>query len=449
MDDKDFIIELFNLKDAENIDFQKTKANIKGVNKAIDIYLEKHTDCCKNCSSSDIYIRGNKKQIVKHVLNGGYPCTVTIHKRVYKCLECSSTFTESFNGFNESRGISEALVFELLHMLRDKKNNFYDTAKYFNVSNTFVEYVFDKYVDIKRHNLPTVLSIDEIYSKGLSKTHYCCILYDPINDLIIDCLNSRHKHYLSNYFGMIDKEERSNVKYVAIDLYKTYKSIANIYFPKALVCADSFHVIENLQRAFDKVRIRVMKRYEEFKHEKNFEYHLLKKYHWMLNKSIEDIENRTYELSFNKMLLNKYQVIDYLLNIDLELTEAYNLKEEYRNFNKTCKLDEVENKLLELRDDFLKSNIEEMNEFGRLIHHWKTEIKNSFIRIENWRISNANIERKNEDIGEIFFISRGLTNFFRGRSKVMYSLNNDEPLLATPKKVSNKRKGKPRGGYKK
>lgn len=71
-----------------------------------------------------------------------------------------------------------------------------------------------------------------------------------------------NKDYLASYFNKIKllnyetgMSELDYVKYVSIDLYDNYKSISETYFPKALICADSFHVIKNLTDAFRDVRL--------------------------------------------------------------------------------------------------------------------------------------------------------------------------------------------------
>lgn len=82
---------------------------------------------------------------------------------------------------------------------------------------------------------------------------------------IIDVLPNRKKKYLVSYFSNIknntlyDKthiSELNNVKYISIDLWDTYKDIAKTYFSKAIICADSFHVLEHLTKDFTNVRVK-------------------------------------------------------------------------------------------------------------------------------------------------------------------------------------------------
>ena len=57
------------------------------------------------------------------------------------------------------------------------------------------------------------------------------------------------------------------------------------------------------------------------------------------------------------------------------------------------------------------------------------------------------MERVNREIKTFFGISFGSTNFVRVRNRIIYSINEDAPILAWRKTKSNKRLGKARGRY--
>ena len=80
---------------------------------------------------------------------------------------------------------------------------------------------------------------------------------------------------------------------------------------------------------------------------------------------------------------------------------------------------------------------------------WKTEILNSFIWIDGKRVSNGPVEGKNSYIKKILFKANGFVNFERARNKIMYSQNHSQRYSVNEKQRSIKRKGKPRGKYKK
>ncbi len=440
----DFITKLFNIEFVGNIDFKKSMPVINKTKKILHLYLERTIFSCPLCDSK-VLVKDSRIEVIKHVLRGGEPCLIIFHKRRFCCPSCSIIISEILDGFKYSKGISEALNQEILLLLRDSNLTYQMIGKKLNVSTGYVMNIFDRYVDIKRHLLPKVLSIDEIYSDNLSnRCKYCLVLYDPINGLIIDVLDSRRKNHLIDYFKRIKYEERLNVKYVTIDLYKTYRVISHVYLKDALVSADSFHVIENLNRLFDAVRIKVMKRYEDYRGDLDFNYWLLKKFYKYLLMDFDEIDNKEIYFKKKDMYLDKYYIRDKMLELDRELEEAYYLKEEYRLFNKTWKKYDTKKVFEGEIKAFMSSSIEEMNAFGRLLIHWKDEILNSFKEIDGIRLSNSYIERKNEEIRKLFYISHGFSNFKRTRNRILYSLNDNEPVLADKKDHTLARKRKKR-----
>ncbi len=57
------------------------------------------------------------------------------------------------------------------------------------------------------------------------------------------------------------------------------------------------------------------------------------------------------------------------------------------------------------------------------------------------------MERVNREIKTFFGISFGFTNFERVRNRIIFSINEDAPILAWRKTNSNKKLGKARGKY--
>ena len=84
MSNYDFITKLFNIEFIPNIDYKKTKPIVDGVNKRLELYLERTIYKCPDCDF-DVYVKDTRKEIIKHVLKGGEPCTIIFHKRRYYC----------------------------------------------------------------------------------------------------------------------------------------------------------------------------------------------------------------------------------------------------------------------------------------------------------------------------------------------------------------------------
>ena len=294
----------------------------------------------------------------------------------------------------------------------------------------------------------SVLAIDEVYVRKVSKYKYCCVLYDPIHHKIIDVLDCRHKNYLIDYFAKIPIEEKEKVFAVSMDLYRNYRDISRICLPYSIVCADSFHVIKNLQECFNKLRIRIMKQYEFLKKENSMYYWYFKKFWKLLVMNIKD-PGQTIEIRKTHQTLTISSIIDTMLKVSDELKTAYYLKEAYREFNLTASFANAEEQFDDLCERFKNCRIKEFYRFRSLLLEWKPEILNSFFRINGYRISNGNLERKNSDIKTIIKVSNGYKNFPRLRNRIMFSINKNESIQASRKPKTNKLIGKKRKPYNK
>ena len=317
----------------------------------------------------------------------------------------------------------------MLTDLKYPEATYTSVASRYNLSTTQVIRIFDKHVNIPRKPLPEVLSIDEHYfPESDYDSLYCCLLMDFITGEIVDILPDRKKSYLINYFSRIKhdtldytttKSELNNVRYVSIDLSENFRSIAKTYFPQATICADSFHVIENLNRCFRNVRLKCRMATEN----PNYKYFLVKFRFVFYHKTFLDNTPR-----YNKRLgeyINYRGIRDLLLAEFPELKVAYELREFYLELNSNCSIAEAPYKIDKAISLFADSGISELDEFHNLLLNWREEIINSFTIINGKRINNSYIESKNRLLKKLISNANGFTNFKRTRNRILYSLNKD------------------------
>jgi transposase len=245
-------------------------------------------------------------------------------------------------------------------------------------------------------------------------------------------------YYLANQFTTLPDNEKDNVKAVVIDMWETYKDLTKRFFKHAIIAVDSFHVIRHLNDSLIKIRIKVMMKFyhqtSKLVHNEMY-YYMLKKFHYFFVKNFEDIYDGDIKIPKINAKWKKQAILKYLLSIDDDLKYAYLLKEKYREFNATANYDSSNQEFDALIYEFSNSHLSEMRDFGKLLLHWKTEIRNSFIRIDKRRLSNGVIEGINSRIKTIIKNANGYNNFNRLRNKIMYSLNINEPILNSPKKI--------------
>lgn len=425
---ENFIIDMLNIK-SENIE---KIISINQSNNTVIIKITMKRDPNPRCPicNGNVKILGYYPRKLIHSTLVNRKCTIIYNQRRYYCPTCEFSFHENNPFINTKENVTYETKINVLTDLKDCGVTYTLIAKRYNLSVTKVEKIFDTHVNIPRKILPRVLSIDEHYFPSSSyDSLYCCILMDFETGIIIDILPDRKKAYVSGYFNNIknatldDKSkvsELNNVEFVSIDLYDNYRDIAHKYFPNALVCADSFHVIKHLTDAFKDVRLRCRRSTED----KDLQY-LLTTFKYIFHHDV-DVDNiPRYNKRF-KRKMNYRDMMTVLFERFPDLKTAYELKEKYISFNQMATRENVEELLPSLLIDFANCNIPEYDEFYNLLRNWYNEIINSFNIASNKRINNSYIESRNRQIERLLLNANGYTNFKRARNRMLYCLNKDD-----------------------
>lgn len=182
----------------------------------------------------------------------------------------------------------------------------------------------------------------------------------------------------------------------------------------------------------------------------SIEYYLLKQWNYLLMMKNGDIEDNIPQ--YNKKIgyaINKPQILDLILKIDPVLKKAYSWKEDYLNFNEDYTYEDASQRYDELYNELVKMNINEFKDVIGFLKNWKKEILNSFIYIEERRISNGPVESINGRIKILLKTLLKYKNFERLRNRIMYCINKNSLPLMTNQKKTNKIEGKKRGKYNK
>lgn len=421
-----FITDLLNVKADDIQEIYHLKQSDQSL--ILKVKLKRHLLTCPYCGKK-LNIHGYYTRKLTHSTFANRKCSIHYMQRRCKCENCEITLHEQnpFSSLRES--ITHETKINVLTDLKYPEATYTSVASRYNLSTTQVIRIFDKHVNIPRKPLPEVLSIDEHYfPESDYDSLYCCLLMDFITGEIVDILPDRKKSYLINYFSKIKhntldytttRSELNNVQYVSIDLSENFRSIAKTYFPKATICADSFHVIENLNRCFRNVRLKCRMATDN----PIYKYFLIKFRFVFYHKTFLDNTPR-----YNKRLgeyINYRGIRDLLLAEFPELKVAYELREFYLELNSNCSIAEAPYKINKAISLFADSGISELDEFHNLLLNWREEIINSFTIINGKRINNSYIESKNRLLKKLISNANGFTNFKRTRNRILYSLNKD------------------------
>ena len=432
--------------DAAEVEDVVTASTPEGT--AVHIRLIPQGRECPRCGSENAEAKGRVAKKLRHSLFLSRPTLFVYMQRKYRCRECGRTFYEPnpfAARFAKVTVETERLAIEALS---DYNATFASVAKRLHLSSTAVIGIFDRRYEPRRGRLPEVLCIDECYGMGQFKKPYCLMLLDWGRKRLVDVLQGRELRTMRSYFFEVPESERLSVKCVSIDMHDPYLQIVKEYFKKAIACVDSFHVMENLSRALDKVRRRVMNGWPT----DSDEYHYLKKYNRALFRDdLEDGEKRRRD-RVTKRWLNSSDAVRIMRGISPDLALAHSYYLSYKYFNSRPRTaEEATKRLDELRTDPSVASIPEMAEFMETLTNWRRFIVNSFtFEVGGRRISNGPIEGFNSQYKKLMRVSNGVRNFRRFRARLMLCSSKDF-AFAPPKKGSLPRKavGKKRGKYRK
>lgn len=390
-----------------------------------ELRLKNRGTRCLRCGTYTTKVKDCRIKRIIHSLYNNCYCEVLWHQRRFICPRCGSTRCEEDPFRSDGNRISDKTVEDILDMLKRYNVPFTQAAEYFHLSTRAIIKIFDKYVKMERNPLSRVICIDEVYFSRHRKKKYILIILNFRNRAILDILKDRDKSTLGSYFRKIDIKERNRVEYVGIDMNDNYRDVIPIYLKNATIVADSFHVCKHVCEALDKVRKRIMRRYDSDK--KSDEYYMLK-YRDELLFETDIISDEFRKVKRNHHFhydLSEYQLLEMMLKIDDELKNAYELYHQYMRFNSTDYDDTIKtlDDLNEIINEYKISGIKEFEDLSSTLENWKGEIVNSFIKCDGVRVSNGPIEGRNSLLKKILKIANGYSNFTRFRNRAIYCLN--------------------------
>ena len=431
--------------DAADVEEISTVATEEGV--VVHVLLRPQGRECPHCHSPNSEAKGLVARKLRHSMFLSRATLFVHRQRRYRCRECGKTFYEPSPfaaKFAKATLETERLVLE---KLSDYNATLTSVAKALHLSDTAVADIFDRRYNPGRGRLPKALCVDECYAMGQFGKPYCLMLLDWERKRLVDVLEGRDIRTMREYFYGIPESERLSVECVSIDMYEPYLEIARAYFKRATVCVDSFHVMENLTRALDKVRCRIMNGHPA----DSEEYHYLKKYHWALFKDDLDPNAKRRKDQVTKRWLNPYEAVRIMRGIHPDLALAHSYYLSYKLFNsKPRTAEEAAGRLDGLRRDPSVALIPEMATFMETLTNWRHFIVNSFaFELGGRRISNGPVEGFNSQYKKLMRVSNGLRNFQRFRARLMLCSRKEIVFTAPRNGLRRRAVGRKRGSYKK
>ena len=410
-----FIKTILNIQD-NNISFPEEEycqVTQKGnhIVKIFKGFLKSNYCTCPHCNSKNIVKNGLRYRKIKYIPIQNYNVELHLTVQRHICKDCRKTFSPSTNIVSDNSNISNNLKYTIALELKENVS-LTSIAKRYNVSVTSVQRIMDDcYSDFKvnKEHLPEAVCIDEFKSVKNIDGAMSFVFADYHSKNIIDIIEDRRLHSLTEYFSRFSLEARNNVKYICMDMYTPYISLVNSIFPDAKIVIDKFHIVNLVNRAFNQTRISIMNSIQDDSLKRK-----LKVFWKSLLKYYPDLCQVNYYCQSFKRKLSSKDKVDYLLEKIPELEINFNIYQDiiqtikHNNFKR---FEEIVKKYLASKEKISKKMIIAL----KTLKKYMKFIKNMF----ESNITNGLIEGLNNKIKSIKRTAFGYSNFSNFKKRVL------------------------------
>lgn len=178
----------------------------------------------------------------------------------FYCKECQSTFNAQTNLVDENCYLSKKLKVQIALELAKNTTRKEIADRYF-VSDVTVLRVLHtclKTYHSRFDTLPSVLCFDTFKSMKSCNGKMSFFFMNGQTQQLIGVLENRRLAFLKSYFLKFTRKARANVKYVVMDKNAFYFELIKGVFPNSKIVTDRFHIVQQITRALNQLRIKTM-----------------------------------------------------------------------------------------------------------------------------------------------------------------------------------------------
>lgn len=351
---------------------------------------------CPRCNAATSKVHDYRTQTVKDAPLYGSHTVLTIRKRRYVCPVCGKRFYEKIPLLPKYQRTTTRLWVFVLDEL-SKVQSMKAIAQRVGISGTSVARILD-HLHYEMIHLPDVISIDEF--KGNADGHkFQCILTNPKKKKVLDILPERTVESLAGYFSRF--RDRTNVKYIVMDMSSVFRSVAKSCFPQAQIVADKYHVQRQVIWAFEDIRKKVQQQFGV--HRRRY----FKRSRWIMLKNI------------HKLKEEETQQLEVMLSLSEELATAYLLLQKFYEVIQSKERAAAKRKLSEWYLYVGTTDPQIYSRFHQCVNtflEWNDEILNAF----ETGLTNGYTEGCNNKIKVIKRNAYGLRNFHRFKQRILH-----------------------------
>lgn len=204
---------------------------------------------CVGCGSGRMIGHGRNEQVIRDMPTHGKRVAIYVDTRRWRCVDCGKTFMETLPCVNGKRDMTERLTSWIGQ--QSLKRTFASIAEETGLDEKTIRNIFRDYVAVLeaefRFETPKWMGIDEIH---LIKPRG--VITNIENNTVLDLLVNRNQDTIAKYLTGLKGKDK--IQYVAMDMWRPYKTAVNAVLPQAIVVIDKFHIVKMANEAMEKVR---------------------------------------------------------------------------------------------------------------------------------------------------------------------------------------------------
>ena len=384
-----------------------------------DVEQNKDNRTCPYCRNNESVIYGYYYTETNCSESENFKDLLRIKRVRLRCKKCGKTFSPEITGIERHASISKQVELFIINDFT-KPMTFADIGNRYGLSKQRIIQIFDQKVrEVPRRQMPRVLCIDEIkFSEDIDQ-NYCCVLYDFLNKEIVDIIRNRKMPYLREYFSSISPKERQNTKIFISDMYDGYATVCTNYFPNAVHIVDKFHIITQLSRAVNSLRVMTMNNVKDNKEDKPY-YNFMKSNWKLFLCRQEEVPDKSYTYMKTGEIFPYAELVLYSIQLNDKLWTGHQCLQDLYHFSYYSTYEEALVFVDFLSQKLRNSGSELLRKVGDTYHKWRYEIANAYTKEAKVnKYSNAIGECINNQLKTIIKSAYGYHNFNRFRRRAM------------------------------
>jgi transposase len=373
-------------------------------------YIPTHCRKCGIINEGQIIKNGTHKTKVQLLPFRSVKTELLLVRSRFYCKECQGTFNAQTNLVDENCYLSNELKHQIALELAKNTSRKEIAERYF-VSDVTILRVMHSCLETFKPRfdyLPSVLCFDEFKSMKSCSGKMSFVFMNGHTNQLIGVLENRRLAFLKAYFLKFTRKARAKVKYIVMDMNAPYFELAKKVFPNAQIVTDRFHIIQQINRSLNQLRVQTMHRFRKSDETK---YKRFKRFWKLLLKDSFQLDSShyRYDHSFRRPMTQK-AIVDELLDYDEVFRIAYEtcqtLYYHFKHKDGQLFFDTINSLNKQLPEWFCKKLT--------FLNKYKLGVQNAL----KTKYSNGALEGTNNKIKVIKRVAYGYRNFLNFRARI-------------------------------